>query len=165
MFKKITLFLIFISCSVWAQNSYRNLATENWTFNKQNESKKHKATVPGTVHTDLFANQLIPDPFYGANEKQLQWIENEDWEYETFFSVTNSELSHENIELELNGLDTYATVFLNGIAILEADNMFRKMVPFCQKSAKKRKESFENCVSFSGTKRKRSCLKIAIYVA
>lgn len=126
MFKKITLFLIFISCSVLAQNSYRNLATENWTFNKQNESKKHKATVPGTVHTDLFANQLIPDPFYGANEKQLQWIENEDWEYETFFSVINSEFSHENIELELNGLDTYATVFLNGIAILEADNMFRK---------------------------------------
>ena len=126
MFKKITLFLIFISCSVLAQTSYRNLATENWTFNKQNESKKHKATVPGTVHTDLFANQLIPDPFYGANEKQLQWIENEDWEYETFFSVTNTELSHENIELELNGLDTYATVFLNGIAILEADNMFRK---------------------------------------
>ncbi len=126
MFKKITLFLIFISCSVLAQTSCRNLATENWTFNKQNESKKHKATVPGTVHTDLFANQLIPDPFYGANEKQLQWIENEDWEYETFFSVTNTELSYENIELELNGLDTYATVFLNGIAILEADNMFRK---------------------------------------
>ena len=126
MFKKITLFLIFISCSVLAQTSYRNLATENWTFNKQNESKKHKATVPGTVHTDLFANQLIPDPFYGANEKQLQWIENEDWEYETFFSVTNTELSYENIELELNGLDTYATVFLNGIAILEADNMFQK---------------------------------------
>lgn len=126
MFKKITLFLIFISCSVLAQTSCRNLATENWTFNKQNESKKHKATVPGTVHTDLFANQLIPDPFYGANEKQLQWIENEDWEYETFFSVTNNELSYENIELELNGLDTYATVFLNGIAILEADNMFRK---------------------------------------
>ena len=126
MFKKITLFLIFISCSVLAQTSNRNLATENWTFNKQNESKKHKATVPGTVHTDLFANQLIPDPFYGANEKQLQWIEDEDWEYETFFSVTNTELSHENIELELNGLDTYANVFLNGIAILEADNMFRK---------------------------------------
>lgn len=126
MFKKITLFLIFISCSVLAQTSCRNLATENWTFNKQNESKKHKATVPGTVHADLFANQLIPDPFYGANEKQLQWIENEDWEYETFFSVTNTELSYENIELELNGLDTYATVFLNGIAILEADNMFRK---------------------------------------
>jgi beta-mannosidase len=139
MFKKITLFLIFISCSVLAQTSNRNLATENWTFNKHNESKKHKATVPGTVHTDLFANQLIPDPFYGANEKQLQWLENEDWEYETFFSVTNTELSYENIELELNGLDTYATVFLNGIAILEADNMFRKWALSVKNQLKKGK--------------------------
>ena len=126
MFKKLALFLIFVSCSVLAQTSYRNLSSENWTFNKQNESIKYKATVPGTVHTDLFTNQLIPDPFYGANEKKLQWIENENWEYETTFSVTNSEISNEHIELELNGLDTYATVFLNGNRILEADNMFRK---------------------------------------
>jgi beta-mannosidase len=126
MFKKLALFLIFVSCSVLAQTSYRNLSSENWTFNKQNESIKYKATVPGTVHTDLFANQLIPDPFFGANEKKLQWIENENWEYETTFSVTNSEISNEHIELELNGLDTYATVFLNGNRILEADNMFRK---------------------------------------
>jgi monoamine oxidase len=72
--KKIFLFLILICCSVSAQTSYRNLSTENWTFNKQNEAKKHKATIPGTIHTDLFQNQLIPDPFFGANEKQLQWI-------------------------------------------------------------------------------------------
>jgi beta-mannosidase len=104
------------------------LSTENWTFNKQNETRKYKATVPGTIHADLFQQHLIPDPFYGANEKKLQWIENESWEYETIFSVSNSELSAENIELEFNGLDTYATVFLNGNSILEADNMFRKWV-------------------------------------
>ena len=90
MFKKITLFLIFIYCSVSAQTSYRNLPTENWTFNKQNEAKKHKATIPGTVHTDLFQNQLIPDPFFGTNEKELQWIENENWEYETYFTLSES---------------------------------------------------------------------------
>jgi len=118
--------LIIICCSVSAQTSYRSLSTENWTFNKQNDTRKYKATVPGTVHTDLFQQHLIPDPFYGANEKKLQWIENESWEYETIFSVSNSELSAENIELEFNGLDTYATVFLNGNSILEADNMFRK---------------------------------------
>jgi beta-mannosidase len=126
MFKKIFLFLIIICCSVSAQTSYRSLSTENWTFNKQNETRKYKATVPGTIHADLFQQHLIPDPFYGANEKKLQWIENESWEYETIFSVSNSELSAENIELEFNGLDTYATVFLNGNSILEADNMFRK---------------------------------------
>jgi beta-mannosidase len=126
MFNKIFLFLILICCSVSAQTSYRNLSTENWIFNKQNEAKKHKATIPGTIHTDLFQNQLIPDPFFGANEKQLQWIENENWEYETHFILSESELKNQNIDLEFEGLDTYATVFLNGKVVLEANNMFRK---------------------------------------
>ena len=101
MFKKITLFLIFICYSVSAQTSYRNLSSENWTFNKQNETKKHKATIPGTVHTDLFQNQLIPDPFFGNNEKQLQWIENENWEYETHFTLSESELKNQNLNLKI----------------------------------------------------------------
>jgi beta-mannosidase len=126
MFKKIFLILILICYSVSAQTPYRNLSTENWTFNKQNEAKKHRATIPGTVHTDLYENQLIPDPFYGANEKQLQWIENENWEYETHFTLSKSELKNQNIDLEFEGLDTYATVYLNGKAVLEAKNMFRK---------------------------------------
>ncbi|EAZ96478.1 beta-mannosidase [Flavobacteria bacterium BAL38] len=102
------------------------MSTEKWTFNKQNEAKKHKATIPGTVHTDLFQNQLIPDPFFGDNEKQLQWIENENWEYETHFTLSESELKNQNIDLEFEGLDTYATLYLNGKVVLEADNMFRK---------------------------------------
>lgn len=126
MFKKIFLFSILICYSVFGQTSHRNLSSENWTFNKQNEAKKHKATIPGTVHTDLFQNQLIPDPFFGANEKKLQWIENENWEYETHFTLSESELETQNIDLEFEGLDTYATVYLNGKVVLEANNMFRK---------------------------------------
>jgi beta-mannosidase len=128
MFKKITLFLIFICYSVSAQTSYRNLSIENWTFNKQNEAKKHKATIPGTVHTDLFQNELIPDSFFGTNEKELQWIENESWEYETHFTISKAELKNQNIDLEFEGLDTYATVYLNGKVVLEAENMFRKWI-------------------------------------
>ena len=139
MFKKTTLFLIFICYSVFGQTTYRNLSTENWTFNKQNETKKHKASIPGTVHTDLYENQLIPDPFYGANEKQLQWIENENWEYESTFSLSEKEISNENIELEFDGLDTYATVYINGKLVLEADNMFRKWVVSAKNHLKKGK--------------------------
>ena len=139
MFKKTTLFLIFICYSVFGQTTYRNLSTENWTFNKQNETKKHKATIPGTVHTDLYENQLIPDPFYGANERQLQWIENENWEYESTFSLSEKEISNENIELEFDGLDTYATVFINGKKVLEADNMFRKWTISAKNHLKKGK--------------------------
>lgn len=127
MFKKIFVFILCLNCFfIFGQTSYRNLSTENWTFNKQSEVKKHKAIIPGTVHTDLFQNQLIPDPFFGTNEKELQWIENENWEYETHFTLSESELKNLNIDLEFEGLDTYATIFLNGKVVLEADNMFRK---------------------------------------
>lgn len=129
MFKKIFVFIFCLNCFfIFGQTSYRNLSTENWTFYKQNEAKKYKATIPGTVHTDLFQNQLISDPFFGANEKQLQWIENENWEYETYFMISEAELKNQNIDLEFDGLDTYATVFLNGKVVLEANNMFRKWI-------------------------------------
>ncbi len=139
MFKKIFLFLIIVCCSVSAQTSYRNLSSENWLFNKQGETIKHIATIPGTVHTDLYENQLIPDPFYGANERQLQWIENENWEYESTFSLSEKEISNENIELEFDGLDTYATIYINGKMVLEADNMFRKWIISAKNHLKKGK--------------------------
>jgi len=138
MLKKLLFFICILICfSTVAQTSQRDLSVENWTFNKQNDSKKYKAEIPGTVHTDLFQNKIIPDPFFGANEKQLQWIENETWEYETYFSLSKSEFQNQNIDLEFDGLDTYATVFLNGKIVLEADNMFRKWVISAKSNLKK----------------------------
>ena len=138
MLKKLLFFIcILIFFSTNAQTSQRDLSVENWTFNKQNDSKKYKAEIPGTVHTDLFQNKLIPDPFFGANEKQLQWIENETWEYETYFSLSKSEFLNQNIDLEFDGLDTYATVYLNGIVVLEANNMFRKWLISAKSDLKK----------------------------
>ena len=42
---------------------------ENWTFRKVSDKKWLKAQVPGCVHTDLYYSKIIPDPFYGTNEK------------------------------------------------------------------------------------------------
>jgi beta-mannosidase len=98
----------------------------NWKFSKQSENKWYRAKVPGTVHTDLLFNKLIPDPYFRDNEKKLQWIGKEDWNYQTEFSVDNSVLMKKNIELVFDGLDTYAEVYLNGQLILSADNMFRQ---------------------------------------
>lgn len=138
MFRKLLFFISILICfSTAAQTSQRDLSVENWTFNKQNDSKKYKAEIPGTVHTDLFQNKLIPDPFFGANEKQLQWIENETWEYETHFSLSKSEFKNQNIDLEFNGLDTFATVYLNGKVVLEADNMFLKWIVSAKSNLKK----------------------------
>ncbi len=120
-------FLIVFLCPMllWSQNNERNLSLEKWTFRKVNDTQWLPTKVPGTVHTDLLANNLIPDPFIGANEKQLQWIENEDWQYQTTFTISKTELNHQNAVLQFDGLDTFAEVYLNGTKILSANNMFR----------------------------------------
>jgi beta-mannosidase len=85
----------------------------------------HPAQVPGVVHTDLLRNSLIPDPFDRDNEFHLQWIGLTDWEYQTTFQVDAGALGHDHVDLVFEGLDTFADVYLNDQAILQADNMFR----------------------------------------
>lgn len=85
----------------------------------------HAAKVPGSVHTDLFANKLIPDPYVGAPEAGLQWIGLADWEYEGRFDVDAATLQRRHAVLVFEGLDTFATVELNGRKVLDADNYFR----------------------------------------
>lgn len=96
-----------------------------WEFKQSGTETWHPATVPGTVHTDLFNAGLIGNPFADMNELDQQWIERENWEYRTEFKVSGGILKLENIFLVFEGLDTYAAVYLNGVLILEADNMFR----------------------------------------
>ncbi len=84
------------------------------------------AKVPGDVHLDLIANQLIPDPFYRDNEAKLQWVGQQSWEYRTTIDATRAMLSRKHIDLVFAGLDTYAMVYLNDHLLLTADNMFRQ---------------------------------------
>ena len=108
-----------------AQNSLIVLKN-GWQFRQEKTVKWNAATVPGEVHTDLLNNKLIPDPFFRDNEKKLQWIEKKNWEYKTSFQVTPEALKKNNAALVFDGLDTYATVYLNGKQILKANNMFRQ---------------------------------------
>src|SRR5690242_15957859 len=50
------------------------------------------AKVPGVVQTDLLDNKIIAEPFYRENEKKLQWIGQEDWQYQMTFEVPASTL-------------------------------------------------------------------------
>ncbi len=99
--------------------------TQNWKFRRAGESQWLEARVPGVVHLDLLRHGLIPDPYYGINEEKVQWIEREDWMYETVFTLA-AVGEKSRYELVFDGLDTYASVFLNGEKILSADNMYRR---------------------------------------
>lgn len=117
---------LFIQILISAQFSERNLSSEKWSFKNAKENKWLTASVPGTVHLDLMKNNIIPDPFKDENEKKVQWIENEDWDYQTTFNVSSNELKNQNIELVFEGLDTFSEIYLNGKLLQSTDNMFRK---------------------------------------
>jgi beta-mannosidase len=81
------------------------------------------ATVPGCVHTDLLAAGAIPDPFLDDNEVRLHWIGRTPWTYETTFDA--DDLAGDRIDLVAEGLDTVATVTLNGVEVGHTANQHR----------------------------------------
>ena len=81
-------------------------------------------TVPGTVHTDLMAEGVIPDPFFRMNENDVRWVENPSWIYRREFHVLPDLLAEEEIALVCEGIDTYASICINGRPAGETANMF-----------------------------------------
>jgi beta-mannosidase len=112
-----------------------------WQFRQAGAEKWLPATVPGCVHTDLLKNKKILEPYIGTNERKLNWIEREDWEYHTVFSVDSKIREADNVALIFEGLDTFASVYLNDSLVLQADNMFRSYEISCKNLLKPGKNS------------------------
>ncbi|KAK3341810.1 glycoside hydrolase family 2 protein [Lasiosphaeria hispida] len=99
---------------------------KNWEFRQSDKDDSQFLPVgqfPTNVHLDLLHNGLIPDPFIGKNELDVQWVGEAQWLYKTSFAGQSVPEGSKAI-LAFDGLDTFATVVLNGTTILETDNMF-----------------------------------------
>ena len=68
----------------------------------------------------------IPDPFVDINERAVQWVGEKVWQYRVEFPAPESFNTGASVSTDLvfEGLDTFATVILNGKKILKTDNMF-----------------------------------------
>jgi len=103
---------------------------KNWTFkqaNKKDSKFLQVSQFPTNVHLDLIAHGLISDPFIGKNELDCQWVGEAVWVYQTTFEspdLATDERSTAKAVLVFNGLDTFATVVLNGKEILKTESMF-----------------------------------------
>jgi beta-mannosidase len=112
---------------------YRSAIDQNWTLRAISgttpqhaalEGVEVPATVPGCVHTDLLAAGLIADPFDGVNERLLSWIGRATWQYSaTFAGAALAE--GERFDLVCDGLDTIATIVVNGAEIGRTYNQHR----------------------------------------
>jgi beta-mannosidase len=81
------------------------------------------ASVPGCIHTDLLAAGLIEEPYLDDNESRMQWIGRSDFRYESQFAADLA--GFERVELVCEGLDTVASIALNGVEIGHTRNQHR----------------------------------------
>lgn len=132
----------FYGVSFGKERVTKDLCNIEWKFREVGKKEWMSATVPGTVHTDLMSNGVIEDPFYRTNEKDVQWIGYKDWEYTAVFNVHDSIMNMKNIDIQFDGLDTYADVYINDSLILSANNMHRRW----EKSVKQYLKQSDNVI-------------------
>ncbi len=105
---------------------YSQTLNGDWQMAKVGDSNWIGASVPGCVHTDLQTAGKIPDPFYADNEYRVAWVAETDWVYKRTFTPDADILCNERIVLECDGLDTLASIRLNGTPVGRTDNMHRR---------------------------------------
>jgi beta-mannosidase len=105
-----------------------DLSGTAWTLQQVGQSEKLPAQVPGDHYSDLLRAGKIPDPYYRDNNKAVQWAAQTGWIYRRTFEATPQQLALGTVELVCHGLDTLATVTLNGTLLGSTNNMFRTWV-------------------------------------
>ncbi|QLG48099.1 beta-mannosidase [Natrinema halophilum] len=98
----------------------------SWEFRESDADRWLEASVPGGVYTDLRNADEIPDPYDADNELDLQWIGESDWVYRRSVILDDAFLDEDCIRLQCAGLDTVATIRINGEIVGEVANMHRK---------------------------------------
>ncbi|TYB78424.1 beta-mannosidase [Bizionia myxarmorum] len=147
----IAVCLLFLGCQKESDVPQTFLIHDYWEFKASDSLNWFSAKVPGNVFSDLLDHQQIPNPFIGDNEKDVQWVSKTDWDYQTTFNLTSETLKKNHIELNFEGLDTYASVYLNDSLILNSNNAFREFtveVKSLLKSENILKILFENTTKY-----------------
>lgn len=79
--------------------------------------------LPCDIHSVLFNNKLICDPFYQDNELELQYLGNITWVVEKNLKIENYN-NYESIFIKLSNVDTVCKFFVNEKLVSSFDNLF-----------------------------------------
>ena len=94
-----------------------------WSLSAENVSPV-TAKLPGDNYSALFAAGIIPDPYFGCNEELVQWPRDLEWRFVREFDVAADLLARESVFLNLDSIDTFGEIFLNGVSAGSSSNMF-----------------------------------------
>ena len=76
----ITDVLIFLVPVALAQNVVP-LSQSSWTVSNPGLNVSVPGNWPSQAHLDLYAAQVIGDPYYGLNDFNLRWVAESNWTY------------------------------------------------------------------------------------
>lgn len=81
--------------------------------------------IPGSVYGNLLQQGLMPDPYDRMNELTALPLMDNDFIFETDFSLREEQLAGDFLLLRFDGIDTLADIYLNDVLLGHADNMHR----------------------------------------
>ena len=108
---------------IWKLNWFEFGHSEGQFKKDYNDSSWLNTKVPGEVHETLLKYNLIKDPYFGKNCDEREWVERVDWWYRRKFFIPK-EYKGKRIEILFEGLDTFATIWVNGIKVASSEDMF-----------------------------------------
>ncbi|NQU44920.1 beta-mannosidase [bacterium] len=86
------------------------------------------AVVPGDIHQALLDAGRIPEPLVGLNSFDCAWTEKRSWWFRKGFDFEPAWADAEVVDLTLDGLDSNASIFLNGRPLGCHPSAFRPFV-------------------------------------
>lgn len=84
-------------------------------------------TAPGDIYLTLIRAGRLAHPWRGRGEAEAAWVRDREWWWGTNLTVPSIPQGDE-VELVFEGLDTFATIYVDGEEIGRTDNMFRRYV-------------------------------------
>ena len=84
-----------------------------------------ECVAPCDMYSVLENHGIIPDPYYGTNEKNLLSYSKMDCVFYSDFCLNQDELNRDKIELCFFGLDTICDIYFNGSLLDSVINMHR----------------------------------------
>lgn len=58
-----------------------DLSQSSWTLQNPDLNISVPGSLPSQAHLDLYAAQVIGDPYYGLNDFNLRWVAENNWTY------------------------------------------------------------------------------------